>query len=151
MKKIILLLSVFFYLGMNAIAQTVEAKQNTLITKKTATWCSFCGTWGWDFFENLVEDAWDHVKFYDRSSNFADVIRPNGLNIIDFLEITTDFFLIEEQIRKIHDKLDKGVAVICLQKKKGAEMGRGAEFSLEKPRIYFSLDYRCYAPAPAGE
>jgi len=93
-------------------------------------------------FEDLTESAWDHVKFYDRSGNFSDVIRPNGLNIIDFLEITTDFFMIAEQIRKIHDKLDKGVAVICLQKKKGAEMGRGAEFSLEKPRIYFSLDFQ---------
>jgi len=93
-------------------------------------------------FEDSVERTWDHVKFYDRGSNFADVIRPNGLNIIDFLEITTDFFLIAEQIRKIHDKLDNGVAVICLQKKKGAEMGRGAEFSLEKPRIYFSLDFQ---------
>jgi hypothetical protein len=70
------------------------------------------------------------------------VIKPNGLNIIDFLEITADFFLIAEQIRKIHDRLDKGVAIICLQKKTGAELGRGAEFSLEKPRIYFSLDFQ---------
>ena len=93
-------------------------------------------------FEDSAEDAWDHVKFYDRNRSFADVIRPNDLNIIDFLEITNEFFLIAEEIRKIHDKLDKGVAVICLQKKKGAEMGRGAEFSLEKPRIYFSLDFQ---------
>ena len=93
-------------------------------------------------FEDSAKDTWDHVKFYDRNRNFADVIRPNDLNIIDFLEVANDFFLIAEEIRKIHDRLDKGVAVICLQKKKGAEMGRGAEFSLEKPRIYFSLDFQ---------
>jgi hypothetical protein len=92
-------------------------------------------------FEHAKSD-WDHIKFYDRNRNFADVIRPNGLNIIDFLEMTDNFYLIGEEIRKIHDKLDKGVCVLCLQKKKGQELGRGAEFSLEKPRIYLSMDYQ---------
>jgi hypothetical protein len=32
------------------------------------------------------------------------------------------------------------VAVIAIQKKFGAEMGRGAEFSLEKPSLYLSVE-----------
>lgn len=37
-------------------AQEVPEVQKSLITKVTATWCSNCGSWGWELFENLVED-----------------------------------------------------------------------------------------------
>lgn len=78
----------------------------------------------------------------ERSSNFADVIYPDDINIIDYIEITSgEFYMIGQELRQIFDKLNKGIAVIALQKKKGAELGRGAEFSLEKPRVYLSMDY----------
>lgn len=76
----------------------------------------------------------------DRSSNFADVIRPDCINIIDFLEITDNFYAIGGEIKKIFDKLGSGLAFIALQKKKGCELGRGAEFSMEKSRLYLSID-----------
>ncbi len=89
-----------------------------------------------------VQDDWNHVSFFERNTNFHDVIDPNGLNIIDFMEMNDNFYLVGEKIRQIHDKLDKGCCVICLQKKKGQELGRGSEFSLEKPRIYLSMDFQ---------
>ena len=92
-------------------------------------------------FDDMNIEEWN-AKFYNRNSSFSDVIEPDALNIIDFLEITDNFFMIADEIRKIHDKLGKGVAVICLQKKKDVELGRGAEFSLEKPRLYISLDFQ---------
>src|SRR4030042_643062 len=49
-------------------------------------------------------------------------------------------YIIAYIIKGVFDKLDKGVAVIAIQKKFGAEMGRGAEFSLEKPSLYLSVD-----------
>jgi len=77
----------------------------------------------------------------ERSMNFADVIYPDDINIIDYIEIVSgEFFKIAEELRAIFDKLNKGIAVIALQKKRGAELGRGAEFSLEKPRLYLSMD-----------
>jgi hypothetical protein len=77
----------------------------------------------------------------ERSMNFADVVYPDDINIIDYIEITSgEFYRIAEELRAIFDKLHKGIAIIALQKKKGAELGRGAEFSLEKPRVYLSMD-----------
>ncbi|MBW2618874.1 MAG: hypothetical protein JRC92_08370, partial [Deltaproteobacteria bacterium] len=90
-------------------------------------------------FEDLSPDDWNFGA-YDRSSNFVDVIQPNAVNIVDYLEVTDDFYRVGGEIKAIHDKLDKGLAVIALQKKKGAELGRGAEFSIEKPRLYLALD-----------
>lgn len=78
----------------------------------------------------------------ERSHTFGDVIRPDGVNIIDYLEITDNFYLVAGAIKDIWEKLQKGIAIICLQKKKGVqfELGRGAEMSLEKPRLYVAMD-----------
>jgi hypothetical protein len=74
-----------------------------------------------------------------RSIKFADVIVPDSLNIIDYLEITKDFFEIGGEIKDIFDRLNKGIAIIALQKKKGTDIGRGGDFTLEKPRLYMSM------------
>lgn len=76
----------------------------------------------------------------ERSSDFADVIQPDKINIIDYLEVTNDFFLVAQEITKIFDRLNKGIAVVTVQKKQGVSLGRGAEFSAEKPRLYLSMD-----------
>ena len=76
-----------------------------------------------------------------RSRDFSDGIFPNRLNIIDYFEFNDEarFYDIATEIRKIHDKLKKGICVIALQKKKGAEYGRWGDFSLEKARMYLTM------------
>ena len=83
---------------------------------------------------------WKKVKFIDRSSNFSDAIDSAAVNIIDFLELTQEVYLVAEHIKKIYDKLTSGVCFVAIQKKRGADLGRGAEFSAEKARLYLSFD-----------
>jgi len=90
-------------------------------------------------FTSLSPDQWT-FEARERSSNFADVIRPNGINIIDYLEVSDDFFKVGGWIRTIWEKLDEGIAIICLQKKRGVEHGRGGEGTAEKARLYLSMD-----------
>ncbi len=85
-------------------------------------------------------DEWRKIKFIDRSTNFVDIIDPAGLNIIDFLELTQDVYLVAEHLKNIYQKLTTGIAFVAIQKKKDSELGRGAEFSAEKPRLYLSFD-----------
>ncbi len=80
------------------------------------------------------------LNFHERSGEFQDVIRPDEINIIDFLELYTDFYLVGERITRIFNKLGKGVAVIALQKNKGRDTGLGGERSLEKARLYLSIE-----------
>jgi len=84
-------------------------------------------------------DDWK-VEFYERSDNFSDVIDPDALNIIDYLEAPAEFYRIGEYMGSIFSKLRKGIAVISIQKTKGQDLGRGGTFSSEKPRLYLSLD-----------
>ena len=86
-------------------------------------------------------DHWDGFEPFERVRDFHQVIRPEGLNIIDYMEITQDFSLVADWITKIHSRLTTGVAVVCLQKKKTEDTGRGGEFTLEKCRLGLALSY----------
>ena len=81
-------------------------------------------------------------KAYHRSSGFADLITPERkIFIVDFLEITTDFWKVAQYIQEIHKKLKEGICIIALQKSDGKDNGRGGDFSKEKARLYLALDY----------
>jgi len=90
-------------------------------------------------FTSLRPEQWT-FEARERSTNFADVIRPNGVNMIDYMEVSADFFLVGSWIRAIWEKLDQGIAIICLQKKRGVDHGRGGEITAEKARLYLSMD-----------
>ena len=92
-----------------------------------------------DKFPNMHIYDW-HFNAYDRSVDFEDVVKPNQVNIIDYLEITDELWAVNTHLTAISHKIGNGLAIVALQKKKGAEMGRGQEFSLEKPKLYLSMD-----------
>ncbi len=93
-------------------------------------------------FEDIVPSQWHNFKLISRADNFSDVIVPGegNLNIIDYIEISDNFYKVAEQIKKIHDKLNGALAFVALQKNIGVDLGRGGSFSLEKARLYLSLD-----------
>lgn len=90
-------------------------------------------------FDVPLED-WKAVDFREKSSNFSDIIMPDGLNVIDFYEISDKFWLIADDLKRIYEKLNQGIAIVCLQKSPGKSEGRGGDFGLEKPRLYLNLD-----------
>ncbi len=86
-------------------------------------------------------DAWT-FHAWERTDNFQDAIRPGPgkLNIIDFLEVSEDFYRVGGMLKAIHDKLNGALAIVALQKNKGADLGMGGGRSLEKPRLYLALE-----------
>jgi hypothetical protein len=89
--------------------------------------------------------AWAGLEPYSRTRDFDLVIDPNGLNIIDYLENLDDFWLVGRKIEKIHNALESGVAIICLQKKKDNDLAYGADFTLQKARLGLSLFFDGHA------
>ena len=94
-----------------------------------------------EFFEQegMSMDDWK-FEAVNRAKDFADVIKPDCLNIIDFLELTQDIFNVNTYLTEITRAIGNGVAIVAVQKKIGADLGRGQEFSLEKPKVYLSMD-----------
>ena len=84
-------------------------------------------------------DSWT-FRAKERSHDFADVIAPDALNIVDFLELHDNFYMVCGLIKSIYDKLAKGVAVVALQKNPGTETGLGGQRSIEKARLALALD-----------
>lgn len=91
-------------------------------------------------FEDTPLNGWS-AKFYERASNYQDLVTgEKAIFIIDYLEVSKDFYEVAGIISEIHQKLKEGVCIIALQKKSGYDIGRGGEGTLEKARLYLSLD-----------
>jgi hypothetical protein len=80
-----------------------------------------------------------NFHFYERYDDFDQVIFPDDINIIDYLELFDNFYLMAGFIKKIGKALGKGIAFIALQKPKGRETGEGGERTKNLPRLYLSL------------
>jgi len=89
---------------------------------------------------NLGMDVWKKVTWKERASDFAAMIKPDAINIIDFLEVHDEFYKVGLFIKQIFDKLDKGIAIIAIQKPKGRDEGLGGQRGLEKPRLYLAME-----------
>jgi hypothetical protein len=87
-----------------------------------------------DGFHWRKPSDWNFLAF-EREENFSDVIRPNEVNIIDFLEIYDNFYAVGQLIKDIWTKLDQGVAIIAIQKNPGAENPLGGNFARQKARL----------------
>ena len=85
-------------------------------------------------------ESWQGVKFFAKSSDFPKVIDPNGLNIIDYLEVAKDFYEIGGLLTDIFNALDKGVAVVAIQKPAGRDVGVGGARTLDKARLYMAIE-----------
>lgn len=95
--------------------------------------------------------AWSqNVKAASLSANFHGAIAEHnrdGITVVDYLEdVDGEYWRIASDIRAVYDALGTGVAVICLQKKAGALHARGGEGTMEKARLYLSLDCLAHQP-----
>ncbi len=55
------------------------------------------------------------IMVYERYDNFADVIDPEGISVIDYLDLNSEFYLAGMEIDKIFRKLTTGIAIIGMQ------------------------------------
>lgn len=85
-------------------------------------------------------------KVYSRSTDFPDVIQPgNGnLNIIDWIELSDEFYKMAGILAAIHKKLDGAIAIVNVQKNTGTDIGQGGEGNLNKPTLALNL-YRHFS------
>jgi hypothetical protein len=82
-----------------------------------------------------VVDQWD---FY----NIADKVQPDAFNVIDYLEPEGEkAFNIHGVISAIIRRLNKGTALITIQKKPAAAMGTGGIYSVKAATLALALDW----------
>lgn len=92
-------------------------------------------------------------RVFERMDNFADVVDPDRISVIDYLDLGSELYMVGEEINKIFKKLDKGIAIIGLQKppptvtfvrgKKKLiyrDLAYGSGFTAKRAILYISLD-----------
>lgn len=90
-------------------------------------------------------------KAYERYDNYADVIKPDAINVIDFLDVDNATpYMIGNELKSIYMALNTGIAVVAIQKKSAqkdwggkiheVELGVGGETTIRRASIYLTLD-----------
>ncbi len=109
-----------------------------------------------DFFDwvNIHKaDGTRKFRVVEKYDNFEDVILPDAINVIDWIELTgesgQEFYRISGIMKHIQEKLRKGICVIVLQKKHHPntkmgqqDLGVGGEMSLRRAALYINIDYQ---------
>lgn len=67
-------------------------------------------------FNSLDITASPSFNVYERYDNYADVVVPDHISVIDYLDMNSEVYLVGAEIDAIYRKLKSGVAVIGLQK-----------------------------------
>ncbi len=84
--KSTLIALVFLFSALSAsYAQQVAEIQQSLVTKRTATWCPFCGSWGWDFFKDLRDNVSDKAVLIAAHYGGSTLENPTSLDFVSNL------------------------------------------------------------------
>ena len=79
-------------------------------------------------------------RIFERFDKFSDVIYPDMINIIDYLDLNTELYMIGQEIDDIAKKLQSGMALIAIQKKAENNLGIGGVFSLKRSKVYLTMN-----------
>jgi hypothetical protein len=89
---------------------------------------------------NRGTEVWKRAKFKKVVSNFEDAIDPDGINIVDYIKIYDEFWLVAKAMQSISNRLRSGTALIALQRQYAKEVAKGGEGTLEDPRLYLTMN-----------
>lgn len=86
-----------------------------------------------------VKKFGERIEFITRHKDWWDIIDPEGLNIVDYIEEHEKKYLIPDYISKIQARLTTGLAIIILQRVPGRDYGTGGAEIRNKPSVICSL------------
>ncbi len=70
-----------------------------------------------------------------------DVIDPDAINIVDYLSAGNNAYEIQEPIGRILSKLNRGIAIISVQKRPGSPFGTGGIYSAMDASLVIALEF----------
>lgn len=70
----------------------------------------------------------------------SDLIQKDAINILDYVDLNSELYMIGDILEKIQAKLGRGFAWVNIQKKGDSKLGTGGQFSIKRSKIYLSLD-----------
>jgi len=89
-----------------------------------------------------TDDGQPKFRVITRYDNYQDVLDPDGLNIIDYLDANEqgEYYKIAPYLKGVHRKLRNGIAVVALQKPPGRLDAFGGSNIRGVAALYLSID-----------
>ncbi|MEO5367728.1 MAG: bifunctional DNA primase/polymerase, partial [Magnetococcus sp. WYHC-3] len=83
-----------------------------------------------------------NFNFIDDVPNYLDILHPDDLNFIDYLETDAEgkYFMIAGMLGAIQKRMRNGVVFVALQKKTGANWALGGEQTKAKAALFCGID-----------
>ena len=87
------------------------------------------------------DDGTEKFPLIWRDKDFKYVVDPDGVNLIDWLNIYDNFYQIGEVLDGIKDKMNKGIVVVAIQKDPHKGLGVGGMWAEHKASLYMTMDF----------
>ena len=92
-------------------------------------------------YKNVMNiDEWHRVEFGTISTNFHHHVLPDDVTVIDYIDIHEEFYRLGGIFLQIHERLCNGICLAAIQKRSGASVGKGGDATMEKCRLYVTLN-----------
>ncbi len=85
-------------------------------------------------------DGTPKFQLLRQETDWQYAIEPDHLNIIDWVEMSDDFYKVGAILKAIQQRLRHGMAVVVIQKGEGAALGMGGQFSEHRASYYWAVD-----------
>lgn len=90
----------------------------------------------------MKDETTPKFDLVERYEDFQDLILPNALNIVDWLDADkVEYYKIGMLIKAMQTKLTNGVLVVMIQKNSFSEFGDGGEKSAKWADLYLTLSF----------
>ncbi|MBK8701323.1 MAG: hypothetical protein IPN29_17970 [Saprospiraceae bacterium] len=142
-----------------AYGQDITEKQFSLISKRTADWCPYCGTYGWQFTSQLKQklqgkDAimWNVHHSGGLATNTSKAIGVNlGGSAQPLFFLNTESDDLGVTASNVTEKVNEVAALIDDLSFFGAIVGMGAEATVKEDTLKASARIEFYDSAESGE
>ncbi len=72
--------------------------------------------------------------------DYEDYIKPDHLNIVDWISLPGEYYLIDSVMKSMKDRVGNGIVVAVLQKNRTAEFPEGGERAERYADVYMAID-----------
>ncbi len=85
------------------------------------------------------EDGTPKFWLADQAEHWQDVIQPDAINIVDWIYLDDEMWKIRTVMKNIIANLDRGIALVVIQKRSYKQVGEGGEGTKDLASVYFTI------------
>jgi len=92
-----------------------------------------------DWVNIYKEDGTPKFEVAEQAEHWQDVIQPNAINAVDWIYMDDEMWKIRTVMKNIIANLDRGIAIVVIQKRSYKQVGEGGEGTKDLASVYFTI------------